>query len=262
MKLPLLETAEERDGLRRACRFNAQLMDFLRPHVKPGAITEDIDRLAHDYTHDHGHRPATLGYKGYPKSSCISINEVVCHGIPDQRVLEEGDIVNVDITTIVEGWYGDQSETFLIGQVSDTARKLVQVTFECLHLAIEALKPGGYASDLGVAIVRHAEGHGFSVVEEYQGHGIGRQFHQEPSIHHYPSRLMRRTVLPPGVSFTVEPMINEGTRRTELDREDQWTVRTRDRKLSAQFEHTVLMTEEGPEILTQTDQGPRRGHQF
>lgn len=253
---------EEREGLRAASRFNAQAMDFIRPYVREGITTAEIDRLVHDYTRDHGHIPACLGYEGYPRSVCTSINEVVCHGIPDETVLKPGDIVNVDLTTIVDGWYGDQSEMFLIGDVSDEARRLVQVTFDALYIGIRAIKPFGKVADIGRAISNYARLHKFEVVREYQGHGIGRQFHQEPGIPHFPAGGSERVVIRPGTCFTIEPMLNVGTWETELDRSDGWTVRTRDRKLSAQFEHTILMSEDGPEILTLTKNGPQEGHVF
>ena len=236
-------------------------MDFLRDHIQPGVTTGHLDKLAHEYTLDHGHRPACLGYKGYPRSCCISVNEVVCHGIPDERVLKEGDIANVDITSIVEGWYGDQSETFLIGEVSDEARAVVQCAFDSLYLGIAATSPGCTVAEIGKAIVAEARRQRFGVVREYVGHGLGRKFHQDPSIPHFPTPQSRRDLLPPGVCFTVEPMINQGTHLTVMDRHDGWTVRTKDGRLSAQFEHTVLMTEDGPEILTLTERGPKPGHQ-
>jgi len=252
----------ERKGLRAASRFNAELMDFIRPQVVAGATTAELDRLVHEYTLDHGHIPACLGYQGFPKSICTSINEVVCHGIPDGTVLKEGDIINVDLTTIVDGWYGDQSETFMIGKVSDQARRLVQVTFDSLYRGIRAIKPNGRVIDIGRAIFDYARSQGFEVVREYQGHGIGRQFHQDPGIPHFPHPNNVSDVIPPGVCFTIEPMLNVGTWETVLDHSDKWTVRTKDRSLSAQFEHTILMTEDGPEILTLTKSGPQEGHIF
>ena len=248
--------------MRLAGRFNAQLLDYIRPHVQPGVTTGEIDRLVQKYTRDHGHRPATLNYLGYPKSCCTSINEVICHGIPGPQVLREGDIVNVDVTTVVNGWHGDQSETFLVGAVSDEARAITQCSFDCLYLAIDAIQPGSRVSDIGEAIVAEATKRGFSVVREYVGHGLGRQFHQDPSIFHYPNREGRHERLLPGMCFTIEPMINVGTRMSVLDSRDGWTVRTRDGQLSAQFEHTILMTEGGPEILTLTKDGPQKGHRF
>lgn len=260
-KLPLLAKAE-REAMRRAGQFNAQLLDAVRDHVRPGVTTDSIDRFVAEYTRDHGHIPACLGYHGYPKSCCTSINEVICHGIPGPYELRDGDMVNVDVTTIVEGWHGDSSETFLIGEVSDVARQVTQCSFDCLYLAIAALSPGCRVSDIGDAIVKEAHARGFSVVREFVGHGLGREFHQEPTIPHFPTRQSRKDRLPPGVCFTIEPMINVGDRFGVLDRQDGWTVRTKDGSLSAQFEHTILMTETGPEILTQTTRGPQAGHQF
>jgi methionyl aminopeptidase len=190
------------------------------------------------------------------------VNDVVCHGIPGNYVLAEGDIVNVDLTSVVDGWHGDQSETFMIGNVSDQARRVTQCAFDCLYLGIEAIKPGGRVADIGRAIVQGANRYGFSVVREYVGHGIGRSFHQEPSIPHFPNSQAERERIEPGMCFTIEPMINTGRRATRLDKSDGWTVRTRDGGLSAQFEHTILMTEDGPEILTPTKAGPQRGHVF
>jgi methionyl aminopeptidase len=259
--IPIYDESE-REGLRAAGRFNAQLMDFIRPKVVAGVTTNQLDHLIHEYTLDHGHAPADLGYQGFPKSVCTSVNEVVCHGIPDDRALREGDIINVDVTTIVDGWYGDQSETFLIGKVSDTARRLVQVTFDCLYRGIRAIKPNGPVIDIGAAIYDHAEASGFAVVREYQGHGLGRQYHQDPGIPHYPHQNNASELIPPGVCFTIEPMLNVGTWETVLDHKDKWTVRTKDGSLSAQFEHTILMTESGPEILTLTKDGPQEGHVF
>ncbi len=252
----------ERDAMREAGAFNAKLMDFIRPHVQPGVRTETIDRLVHEFTLDHNHRPACLGYQGFPKSCCTSINEVVCHGIPGDQELREGDIVNIDITTVVNGWLGDQSETILIGEVSEHARHVTQCAHDCLFLGIDALTPGCRVAEIGRAIIAEANKHHYGVVREYVGHGIGRRFHQEPSIPHYPNRQAHIDRLHPGMCFTIEPMINLGTRDTVLDRSDGWTVRTKDGKLSAQFEHTILMTENGPEILTLTAHGPQRGHQF
>lgn len=258
----LLLNAEQRDKMRAAGKFNAQLLDEVRKLVGPGVTTESLDKFIHQYTLDHGHTPATLGYLSYPKSCCTSINDVICHGIPNDEELREGDIVNVDLTSIVDGWHGDQSETFLIGEVSEEAKAVTQAAFDCLYLAIEALEPGCTVSVIGDAIVAEAHQRGFSVVREYVGHGLGQSFHQPPNIPHFPDRKSKQQRLMPGMCFTVEPMINGGTRFTRLDKSDGWTVRTRDKHLSAQFEHSILMTEEGPEILTQTQDGPKPGHQF
>ncbi len=258
----LLLGFEGRERMREAGRFNGQLMDQVRGFVRPGITTASIDKLVHEYTLDHGHVPATLGYMGFPKSCCTSVNDVICHGIPNDQMLREGDIINVDLTSIVNGWFGDQSETFLLGSVSEEAVAVTQAAFDCMHLAIDALTPGCTVSTIGDVIVKEAHSRGFSVVREYVGHGLGQVFHQPPNIPHFPDRKSRQQRLLPGMCFTVEPMINAGSRFTRLDKQDGWTVRTRDLRLSAQFEHTVLMTEEGPEILTLTQHGPQKGHRF
>lgn len=262
-KCPLYLTEEEQQGLRAAGRFNAELMDFIRPHVKAGVMTLELDKLVYDYTMEHGHVPACLGYKSYPNTICTSVNEVVCHGIPNKMPLRDGDIVNVDLTTIVDGFHGDSSETFMIGEVSAEAKQLVQATFDSLYLGIQAIRPYGKVTDIGHAIERFARNKGLAVVQEYQGHGVGREFHQEPGIPHYvPKTGASQVTIEPGMCFTVEPMLNLGTWRTMLDQRDKWTVRTMDLSLSAQFEHTILVTEAGPEILTRTQNGPQEGHKF
>ncbi len=254
--------------MRAAGRFNAQLMDFIRPNVVEGVATEELDKLVHDYTLDHGHKPACLGYPGdkypFPNSCCISVNDVICHGIPGRYVLKSGDIVNVDLTSIVEGWHGDQSETFLIGNVHQEARLVTQCAFESLYLAIDSISSGCQVSNIGSTIVEHVHQNfpGFGVVDKYIGHGIGRKFHQPPNIPHVPNRTSRQERLYAGMCFTIEPMINGGSARTVSDPTDGWTVRTADGKISAQFEHTILMTEDGPEILTTTKDGPRPGYSF
>lgn len=264
-KLQLTES--ERDGMRAAGRFNALLMDHLRGFVKAGVTTNEIDRVVAEFTAAHGHRPAPLGYMGpkgpFPKSCCTSVNDVICHGIPGPYVLKEGDIVNVDVTTVVDGWHGDSSETFLIGETSQQARAVTQCAFDALYAAIDAIEPGCRVCDIGAAILARAKKDGFGVVQEYVGHGLGREFHQKPSIPHGPPTAESRNErLLPGICFTIEPMINVGSRRTVADKRDGWTVRTKDGSLSAQFEHSVLMTEDGPEILTLTRKGPQKGHKF
>ena len=266
-KLRIRLCESEREEIRNAATFNARLMDLVRDFVQEGRRTEEIDKLVHDYTFDHGHIPACLGYSGdsspFPKSCCTSVNDVVCHGIPSAYRLEEGDIVNVDITTIVEGWHADQSETFMIGRCAPATVEVVQGAFDSLYLAIDALTPGCPVSTIGEAIVKYARHEkNFGVVDKYVGHGIGRFFHQLPNIPHVPTRASRSDFLEPGMCFTIEPMINLGKPSTKLDRSDGWTVRTSDGKLSAQFEHTILMTEDGPEILTLTERGPQKGHRF
>ena len=203
-RIPVYNREEEREGLRAASRFNAQLMDFIREYVKAGTTTNALDKLVHEYTLDHGHTPACLGYLNYPKTICTSVNEVVCHGIPNDVELADGDIVNVDLTTIVDGWFGDQSETFMIGEVSAGARQLVQTTHDALYKGIRACKPGCRVVDIGHAISRYAESSGFSVVQEYQGHGIGREFHQEPGVPHYFTKTAQKQHLRPGVCYTIE----------------------------------------------------------
>lgn len=261
MKPPPILTPSEQDAMRQAGKFNAQLMDALRGMVQIGVSLNEIDDFVREYTYSHGHLPACLGYRGYPKSICTSPNEVVCHGIPDDTRLKDGDIVNIDITTIVDGWHGDQSETFLIGEVKPETTKLVQTTFESLNLAIDQLEPGDKVGKIGKIIEDHATKHGFSVVRNFQGHGIGRKFHQEPWVPHFkcgPGDFVR---LEPGVCFTIEPMINAGRIECRVE-DDNWTAVTMDGSMSAQFEHTILMTDNGPEILTQTQNGPTPGHDF
>lgn len=259
--IPLLNE-DERAGMRAAGAFNAHLLDLVRERIGPGVVLSELDDFVRSYTYEQGHLPACLGYRGFPKSSCMSVNEVVCHGIPDGYALEPGDIVNVDLTTIVSGWYGDQSETFLIGEVAPAARGVVQCAFDALYAAIEAIGPGSRIEEIGRAIVSLAHGRGYSVVEKFQGHGIGRRFHTDPGIPHYPERHWGQVVLEPGMCFTIEPMINVGEKGAWIDPSDNWTARTQDGSLSAQFEHTLLMTRDGVEILTQTVQGPRPGHTF
>ena len=212
-KLQLTEV--QRQGMRLAGKFNAQLMDHIRGFIKPGITTGEIDRLVHDYTVSYKHTPAPLGYLGFPKSCCTSVNEVICHGIPGDYALKEGDIVNIDITSIVDGWHGDQSETFLIGEVSEQARAVTQCAFDAMNRAIEALTPGCPVSVIGDNVVAEADRWGFTVVREYVGHGLGRRFHQYPNVPHFPDRKSRQERLLPGMCFTVEPMINAGARFTK-----------------------------------------------
>ncbi|MCA8996108.1 MAG: type I methionyl aminopeptidase [Planctomycetaceae bacterium] len=261
-KLPIYHSEEERDGLRAAGSFNSKLLDFLRDHVQEGVTTGALDKLAEEYTRDHGHIPACLGYNGYPKTICTSVNEVVCHGIPDNRVLQSGDIVNLDCTTIVDGWYGDSSETFLIGEVDPEVRRLVQASFDAMWLGIRTIEPYSSVIEIGLAIAKFGRREGFGVVENFQGHGIGRMFHQEPGVPHVPVKKSRKDILAPGVSFTIEPMLNLGPHTTKGPLSDGWTIVTADGRPSAQFEHQILMTELGPEILTLTKRGPQEGHQF
>jgi len=261
-KDPLILDEPERNAMRKACRVNAELMDYIRNEVKAGITTREIDSLIHKWTTSRGHIPATLGYRGFPASLCTSPNQIVCHGIPGDYKLRDGDIINLDLTTIVEGWHGDQSETLFVGAVSDEAIALTQCSFDSMWAAIDAIKPFSKVIEIGRAISAVAKEFGYSVVKEYQGHGIGRVFHQKPHIPHFPDAYHGQQILAPGMCFTIEPMINAGTWKTVLDRADHWTVYTADGKLSAQFEHTILMTETGPEVMTTTKFGPQRGHKF
>jgi methionyl aminopeptidase len=248
-----VKSPAEIEGMRRAGAFNGELMDYIRPFVKAGTSTGELNTLVHAYTVGHGHKPACLGYRGFPKSLCTSINDVVCHGIPsDKEVLHNGDIVNIDLTTIVDGFYGDSSETFMIGSVSDDARHLVMTTARALIRGIDAVRPGQHLGAIAEAIQPYVMSQGCSVVRQYTGHGIGRKFHEDYSVYHHVDRDAERIVMEPGMTFTVEPMINLGGWEVTVDAQDRWTVRTNDGLLSAQFEHTVLVTENGAELLTQT----------
>jgi methionyl aminopeptidase len=241
------------EGMRGAGAFNGELMDYLRPFVKAGVSTLELDALAHDFTRKHGHTPACLHYKGYPKSICTSINNVVCHGIPSAKeILKDGDIVNVDLTTIVNGFYGDSSETFMIGKAGEKAKHLVKVTAKAMLLGIAACRPGSPLQAIAQAIEPYVQSQGCSVVHQYTGHGIGTQFHENFSVYHHIAEDGDEVVLEPGMTFTVEPMINLGGWEVTTDPHDKWTVRTKDGSLSAQFEHTVLVTAGAPEILTLT----------
>ncbi len=250
----VIKNAEDIVGMRVAGRLAADVLDFVTPYVKPGVTTAELDRLCHDYmVRVQGTTPAPLnyappGYRPFPKSICTSVNHQVCHGIPGDRVLKNGDIVNIDVTVIKDGYHGDTSRMFYVGEPSIAARRLCEVTYECMWLGIQQVRPGGYLGDIGHAIQTHAEKHGYSVVREFCGHGIGRRFHEEPQVLHYgkPGTLDR---LAPGMTFTVEPMINAG-RRDIKELADGWTIVTKDHSLSAQWEHTVLVTELGYEVLT------------
>ena len=247
----LVKTAEQIEGIRRSGVINTGVLDAVAEMIKPGISTADIDRVVYDYTTAHGAIPAPLNYEGFPKSVCTSINEVVCHGIPsDDEILEEGDIVNVDVSTILDGYYSDASRMFVVGgKTSPEKQKLVDVARECLEIGAEAAKPWGFVGDIGKAIARHAHRNGFSVVRALCGHGVGLEFHEEPEVDHYDTRR-KGMLLVPGMVFTIEPMINMGTYEVFIDEEDGWTVVTEDELPSAQWEHTFVMTEHGLEILT------------
>jgi methionyl aminopeptidase len=250
----VIKTAEEIEGMRLAGRLASEVLDFIAPHVVPGVTTGELDRLCHEYmVQEQGCVPAPLhyappGYTPFPKSICTSVNHQVCHGIPGPRVLKPGDVVNLDITVIKNGWHGDTSRMFCVGEPSIAARRLCDTTYECMWMGILAVRPGAHLGDIGAAIQPYAERHGFSVVREFCGHGIGRRFHEEPQVLHYgkPGTLEE---LVPGMIFTVEPMINAG-RRDIREMADGWTIVTKDHSLSAQWEHTVLVTPVGFEVLT------------
>ncbi len=244
-----IKTPQEIEAMRTAGRLAAEVLEMVAPHVRAGVTTNELDRICHEYiTTTQRAVPAPLNYRGFPKSICTSINHVVCHGIPSDRALKEGDIINIDVTVIKDGYHGDTSKMFVVGEPSIRARRLIDVTYECMRIGIEMVRPGARLGDIGAAIQRHAEAHHFSVVREYCGHGIGRQFHEEPQVLHYgtPGTGLR---LEEGMTFTIEPMINAGKRHVTL-LPDGWTVVTRDRSLSAQWEHTVLVTRGGYEVLT------------
>ena len=243
-----LHGAEGFDGMRKAGRLAAEILDALVPHVVPGVTTEELDDIVREMTMRGGAVPATLGYRGYTHSCCISINHVICHGIPSDKKLKDGDIVNIDVTPQLNGWHGDTSRMFLVGDVPVKAKRLVDVTYECLMLGIEAAKPGNRVGDIGHAIQTHAEKHRYGVVRDFCGHGLGQLFHDAPEIVHV-GRPGTGPELRPGMIFTIEPMINAG-RREIRTMPDQWTVKTKDRSLSAQWEHTLLVTATGVEVLT------------
>jgi len=245
----IIKTPEQITGIRKSCQLTRTILDAITDRIVPGITTEAINQWVHEMTVQAGAVPAPLNYRGYPKSVCTSINEVICHGIPSpRRILREGDILNVDVTCILEGYYGDASRMFLIGNVSDAARRLVEVTRECMYLGIKQVKAGNTTGDIGHAIQRHAEGHGFSVVRMFVGHGTGVYFHEPPDIPHYGERGTG-IALVPNMIFTIEPMINAGTYQGRI-LDDGWTAETLDGSLSAQWEHTVRVTEDGVEILT------------
>ena len=259
MPIPL-KSAADIAGMRLAGRLASEVLDMLEPHVKPGVTTREIDRLAHEYiTQVQQAVPATLGYQPpgyppYPASLCTSPNEVVCHGIPDDRPLRDGDILNIDVTVIKDGWHGDNSRMYVVGEGSIAAKRLCQLTFEAMWKGIVQVRPGARLGDIGHAIQTFAERAGYSVVREFCGHGVGARFHEEPQVLHY-GRPGTLEELVPGMIFTIEPMINLGRRDIKEDRRgnrpyDGWTIVTRDRSLSAQWEHTVLVTETGYEVLT------------
>lgn len=246
----MIKTQEQIDGIRKAGEMNTMVLDYIEPYVKEGISTGELDRLIYEYTLKIGCTPACLGYQGYPKSVCTSIDDVVCHGIPDdERVLKSGEIINVDCTTICNGYFGDASRMYCIGDVTPEKRKLVEVTKECLDIGYNMVKPWTFLGDMGVAVNKHAMEHGYSVVREIGGHGVGVEFHEEPWVSHIGIPGGDYLIVP-GMIFTIEPMVNMGKADVWQDEEDGWTVRTEDGMPSAQWEYTILITETGAEILS------------
>ncbi len=245
-----IKTPEEIEKMRVAGRKAAEVLEMIEPHVKAGITTAELDRICHDYiVNEQKAIPAPLNYKGFPKSICTSVNHVICHGIPsEKKVLKSGDIINIDITVIVDGYHGDTSKMFFVGKVAPHAHRLVKITQECLYKAIELVKPGARLGDFGQVIQAHAEKNHYSVVREYCGHGIGKVFHEDPQVLHY-GKAGTGMEIKEGMTFTIEPMINAGKAHTRL-KGDQWTVETRDGRLSAQWEHTLAVTSNGVEVLT------------
>lgn len=246
----VIKTEEQIEGIRKSCQLASDTLDYVEQFIKPGVSTEELNAKAEEYIRKHGAIPAPLGYHGFPKATCISLNEVICHGIPSEtNVLKEGDIVNVDVTTILNGFFGDTSRMYGVGEVSEEAKKLMAVAKDCLDIGVVQVRPGKEFGLIGQAITQYATKRGYSVVHQFCGHGTGLLFHEDPQVHHdtsfYDNRKMKA-----GMIFTIEPMINLGTPDALIDEADRWTARTADGKLSAQWEHTVLVTEGGVEVLT------------
>jgi len=247
--IEIIKTPEDIQKMRIAGQLAAEVLEMIGPYVKEGVSTDELDKICHDYIVNQQQAiPAPLNYNGYPKSICTSVNHQVCHGIPSSRILKKGDIVNIDVTVLKDGYHGDTSKMFVIGNPSVLAERLIRITQECMYMAIKLVKPGAYLGDIGAIIQQHAEKNRFSVVREYCGHGIGKIFHEPPNVLHY-GKPGTREKLEAGMIFTIEPMINAGKRDVKL-LPDDWTVVTKDHRLSAQWEHTILVTETGYEVLT------------
>lgn len=256
-----IKTTDEIDKMRVAGRLAAEVLQMIEPHVKPGVTTDELDRICHNYiVNEQRAIPAPLNYKGFPRSICTSVNHQVCHGIPGNKKLKKGDIINIDITVIKDGYHGDTSKMYFIGNPSVLAKRLMDVTHQCLMLGIQQIRPGAHLGDIGHAIQQHAESSSFSVVREFCGHGIGKKFHEEPQVVHF-GKVNTGVKIREGMTFTIEPMINAGKaevrvlEKTSTGEKDGWTVVTKDKSLSAQFEHTILVTPDGYEILTLVDGG-------
>lgn len=252
MESIIIKTPEQIEGIRKSCKLAAQTLDFIKPMVSPGTSTDEIDRAAEEFIRDHNAVPAPLNYHGYPKSTCISLNEIICHGIPSEKdVLEEGDIVGIDVSTVLDGYFGDTCRTFPVGEVSGKAQDLMTVTLTSMYAGIAQVSPGGTFGRISEAISLYATTQGYSVVDQFSGHGTGIEFHEPPDIIHSTSveSPYSKVKMEPGMIFTIEPMLNVGVKEAVVD-ETKWVARTEDGKLSAQFEHTILVTESGHEILT------------
>ncbi|SEN65169.1 methionyl aminopeptidase [Peptostreptococcus russellii] len=246
----IIKTPKEIEGIKASAVVNTGVLDFISDKIKAGMSTEDIDNMVHDYTVEHGAIPAPLNYEGFPKSCCTSINNEVCHGIPSKKaILKEGDIINIDVSTIKDGYFSDASRMFIVGEASEEAKKLVEVTKECLEKGMEQVKPWGHIGDIGAAIYEYATSKGYSVVTMFGGHGIGNEFHEEPFVSHA-ARKGTGMVMVPGMVFTIEPMINIGKPQVYVDKQNGWTSYTKDGSLSAQWEHQLLVTEDGYEIIS------------
>ncbi|MEG3640146.1 type I methionyl aminopeptidase [Magnetococcus sp. PR-3] len=243
-----IKTPEQIEKMRVTCRLAGETLNMIEPHIKAGVSTEQLNTICHDYILSHNAIPAPLNYRGFPKSICTSVNHQVCHGIPGDRILREGDIINVDITTIIDGWHGDTSRTFHVGTPTKKGKKIADVAKYCLDLGIDAVRPGAHVGDIGAVIEQYARQNRCTVVREYCGHGIGEKFHEEPAILHFGNHG-EGVEIKPGMVFTVEPMVNLGKPYIKL-MPDQWTVVTKDHSLSAQYEHTLVVTETGREVLT------------
>ena len=245
----VLRSRSQIAAMRRAGELVAQTFEVLRPHVSPGVTTRELDRIAEEFIRSHGATPAYKGYRGFPATICVAPNEVICHGIPNGQPLREGDIVGLDIGAQLDGWYGDSCVTMPVGAISPQAQRLLEVAEESMWRGIRAAQANGRLGDIGAAIQRYVESNGYSIVREWSGHGVGQRLHEEPSVPHF-GRPGTGMLLRPGFIFTIEPMVNAGGYQTVLDKSDGWTVRTADGSLSAQFEHTLVITDHGPEIMT------------
>ena len=248
----IIKTPQQIENIRKSCQLARKTLKHIAQYVHEGVTTEFINKKVEEYMREHHATPATLGYKGYPAASCISVNDVICHGVPNGYVLKNGDIVNVDVTPILNGYYGDTCTMYTVGEISAAAQELLDITKECLNLGIAECRPDNRFGNIGYRIGKYAQGHGYSVVYQFCGHGVGIDFHEEPEVSHVADKNSGAR-MKPGMIFTIEPMINQGKARSKIDKADKWTARTIDGKLSAQYEHTVLITDTGVDVLTDID---------